>query len=317
MISTLSEFASLVDLQLRFRKPDIAWAIHQAHGNRDQFSRMNGEVVLRDTSIAVNAANARLLTSAGPMIQRMASSNHSQWTALPGGKLQVRHHDFTFELTTFEDVFVFAEIFYNGVYELTNPDPGIVIDIGANIGLSSLFFASKPWVSRVFSFEVFKPTAAVARTNIDLNPQLRDKITLNDYGLGGKNETLSAQYTPEWKANLSREGIPKNFPATVAPWTETITIRDAAECFGDILDSVPSLPVIVKMDCEGAEWDILPRLHDSGRLNRVVHLILEYHHKNPEPIEQMLLTSGFSVIRRMTPSSTYLGLIYATRVARS
>jgi hypothetical protein len=36
---------------------------------------------------------------------------------------------------------------------------------------------------------------------------------------------------------------------------------------------------LLKLDVEGAEWEVLEELRDSGKLRQVARLIIEYHHR--------------------------------------
>jgi hypothetical protein len=48
-------------------------------------------------------------------------------------------------------------------------------------------------------------------------------------------------------------------------------------------------PVFLKLDCEGCEYDIVPRLD----MSKVTHVVMEYHMK-PEPLMEALTRAGFS-----------------------
>ena len=64
-------------------------------------------------------------------------------------------------LTTAEQVNMAQEVFVDGCYDFRLAGTWTVLDIGANIGLASLFFAAQPWVESVLAFEPFAPTADV------------------------------------------------------------------------------------------------------------------------------------------------------------
>jgi len=301
-------------LHCRLLSPQLASQIFASHGSPEHFQRSAGGIQLRDTGLVVDVANARLLGGAAADMRALTSTLGVEWKPNSPGRLEARLRDLSFEISSAEDVFVLMEVFGIGVYALAHPEPAIVIDIGANIGASALFFASKPWVQRVYSFEPLKPTAKIARANIDRNPAVRDKITLFEFGLSSRDETLSVEYSPEWKGKSGPAALPTNLPRTIQSWKENIELKPARKALPEIFDAAAGRAIIVKMDCEGGEWNILPDLADSGLLDRIDHMIFEWHDRTPEPLEKLLVENGFNVIRRTDALGAKIGLIYATNV---
>ena len=70
-----------------------------------------------------------------------------------------------------------------------------VIDIGANIGDSAIYFALKG-AKHVYAFEPYPYSYYIANKNIRLNG-LQDKITLVNQGCGGKKTTIKIDNTYE------------------------------------------------------------------------------------------------------------------------
>ncbi len=302
-------------LQCDLLSPRVAAQIHAADGAPRDFSRAANGVILRDTSLSVTLANAAFFGRAGAEMRALSSGVGAQWKPLDDGKFEARLAGLTFEISSAEDVFVLSEVFGLGVYSLSQPGRAIVIDIGANIGASSLFFASKPWVKQVYSFEPLKPTAQIARANFSRNSAFQGKITLFEYGLGSADETLSVEYSPEWKGKSGPKALPSDLPRTVKSWTESIQLRNVSAILPAILDAAADCAVVVKMDCEGGEWKILPELARSGLLKRIDLLLFEWHDRTPEPLEQILVENGFSAIRRTDVINAQIGLVYAANLS--
>lgn len=90
---------------------------------------------------------------------------------------------------------IFTEKIYNfpkSIYALLfdNHQQYFVLDMGANRGYASLYFAMQKWCKKIFAFELFPQTCKQTRQNFALNPTLESKIMLYEYGLGGK-ETIN------------------------------------------------------------------------------------------------------------------------------
>lgn len=68
---------------------------------------------------------------------------------------------------------IFYEIYYNEEYNINCPTNSIVIDIGLNVGMATLFFANKEFVSKVYAFEPDKNVYEKALYNIGLNEKIK------------------------------------------------------------------------------------------------------------------------------------------------
>jgi FkbM family methyltransferase len=172
-------------------------------------------------------------------------------------------------------------------YGLTD-EKFVVIDVGLNIGLTSLYLVQKKEVTAVYGFEPFRETFQQAEENFKLNPELAKKIQIFNFGLGNKNETKTLHYNPE-KLGMMSSTVDR-FPD--AGKTETIEIRRASEVLQPIIEKHPE-SIMLKMDCEGAERDILPELAVSGILQKIKIVIMEWHAINPEFYIRILRGNGF------------------------
>ncbi|OGQ79015.1 MAG: hypothetical protein A2289_22400 [Deltaproteobacteria bacterium RIFOXYA12_FULL_58_15] len=76
-----------------------------------------------------------------------------------------------------DEIEIFSEIYQSHLYAMPFSAHSIVLDIGANIGLASLYFACHPSVAHVESFEPFALTFAILQETLQSNPELARKIT--------------------------------------------------------------------------------------------------------------------------------------------
>ena len=123
----------------------------------------------------------------------------------------------------------------------------IVFDVGANIGSTALFFASKNPRAQIFSFEPHPDTYQKARTNIQLNAF--DKIHLFKQGLGDVKGSKKLYQVIENNPGMNRI-MPGDY-AYPFTWVEIITLDDFCREHG--LSHIDFL----KIDVEGFEYCVL------------------------------------------------------------
>ncbi|MDR1243309.1 MAG: FkbM family methyltransferase [Deltaproteobacteria bacterium] len=174
-------------------------------------------------------------------------------------------------------------------YGFASASPYIAIDIGQNIGIASLYFAENENINHIYGFEPFAATFFQAQVNFANNPGLSGKITSFNYGLGQENKEIEAHYNKD---------LPGSMSTTRDRFTEgdlqQVAIRDASEVLKPILEKHEE-KVLCKMDCEGAEKEILYSLEASGLLGRIDAIIMEWHFKAPDDLVSLLARNGFTV----------------------
>jgi FkbM family methyltransferase len=208
--------------------------------------------------------------------------------------------------------FHIKEILVNEIYSLICKDDCVVIDIGMNCAAASLFFATKDPVKKIYAFEPFKPTIALAKKNLDLNPDLSKKIRIFEYGLGKKDAILEIPYSAELSYRMSTThaiSIEQNAQ------TETATIKDAAQSLAPIFEENRGERIIIKCDCEGAEFEIFERLDESKLIGNIDVILLEYHFENPDRLIKILAEAGFAVhVQKREKKEPIMGYLYAVKM---
>jgi FkbM family methyltransferase len=134
-------------------------------------------------------------------------------------------------------------LFENFYVEQYNTEiQGNVIDIGASIGDSAIYFALKG-ASHVYAFEPLPAVYKIALQNIKLN-NLEDKITLINAAVGSKEGKVKVPSS----INIEESG---GFSITNQGDVEVPVIS-----FNNIIKMTKD-PYLLKMDCEGCEADII------------------------------------------------------------
>lgn len=186
-----------------------------------------------------------------------------------------------------ETVSLFEEVLRNNGYGLTADElrNKEVIDVGANVGYFSLACAALG-ADKVFSYEPVTATYARLKRNMELTG-LTHKLHLNKCAVLGKpSDPLLIHLQPTHGANSLY--VPGG-------QSEFVKVISLAEC----VEKTFSQNVILKLDCEGAEYDILLD-SDDHVFDRVKVIHMEIHarmhpvHKGREIIADRLTQLGFT-----------------------
>ena len=192
-------------------------------------------------------------------------------------------------------------------YGFASQDEYIVLDIGLNIGIASLYFANNPKVAHVYGFEPFPETFMQAQVNLTNNPALAAKVTPFNFGLGTENKEVAVHYNKDLPGSMST--IHDRFAEGEL---QQVSIKSVSEVLEPIFNRHAE-KVLCKMDCEGAELEILPALEASGLLRRIDALIMEWHYARPTALVDILERNGFTVFYDHVAMNA-LGFVRAVRL---
>lgn len=217
--------------------------------------------------------------------------------------------DTTVYLETYEEFFILNEIFYSNDYNFCTNEEAVVIDIGANIGLAALFFSTKDNVKKIYSYEPVPFTFDQAKFNLDLNKNAI--VELNNFGLGKIDTEETFLFNKNVKGNTgSRTDLSASFIITEVEKVDVI-IKKASPVLEEIINQNEKLKIVLKMDCEGAEYDIFEDLDSSGILSKIDILMIEWHDRGSATLEEILSKYNFNYFSQQLAVNT--GMIYAYR----
>ncbi|MSR67569.1 FkbM family methyltransferase [Candidatus Peribacteria bacterium] len=167
-----------------------------------------------------------------------------------------------------------------------------IVDIGANIGVFTLFAAWKAPQSRIIAVEAEPSNAACAKKNVEQN-NLENRVTVTPKACGKKNGTLELFLSTRNSGGNSMFEYAKGSPKITVPM---ISLQELFQ------EQKIETCDYLKLDCEGAEYDILYALPEST-MSRIRFMAIEYHHfssertHQPEALRAFLEQRGFDVIQ--------------------
>lgn len=164
------------------------------------------------------------------------------------------------------DVFAFEHVFAHECYKLNNTGkaPKYIIDCGANVGYSAVYFAAKNPAALVVAVEpddsnvemILKNTSALKNVRV-----VHSAIWKDDAYLRITNKTASKW---SFKVSETTESDPESFKA--------VGIKQLMEQF-----DIPQIDIL-KIDIEGAEYELLESGYESW-MSKTKTLIIELHER--------------------------------------
>lgn len=224
--------------------------------------------------------------------------------SIDDGSLIFTLNNFRLRITTDEELFIIREIFIDYLYLLNVPEEEyLIIDVGMNVGFASLFFAADSKVKQVHSFEPFKMTYDDALFNLTLNPHLSSKIFTYNVGLGKSDTEVEVTHSLETKGKNSI------YDNVIGSGRQKIKVINAANRIDSIAEQA-LCSVYLKMDCEGAEFDIFDAISERPIHHNIKGVIMEWHQRWPHPIIDVLRKNNFRMHLRGNDS---IGILTALR----
>jgi FkbM family methyltransferase len=156
------------------------------------------------------------------------------------------------------DLHSIREVWFDEAYRLPFEEPsGTLLDLGANIGLTSVWLAKKYPIERVIAVEPDRTNAILARRNLSLNAI---KSEVLEAAIGPHEGTVGFESSPVSNlGRVSEKGLP-------VPMITVDTILEKSAC--------PKL-ALVKIDIEGSEQQLFDG--PTGWLDCTDAIIIEFH----------------------------------------
>lgn len=203
---------------------------------------------------------------------------------------------------TAEIGFIHAEIFRDECYLSGGADlpaDAVVVDVGANVGLFTLFVKRRRPAARVVALEPMPETFRALRANL----AGLDGVCALQQAVGAEPEAGTAfTYYPDLPGNSTRfpeaKALAREHPVAGALLADArelvLPVRTLSAVLSDV--DIPERVDLLKVDVEGAEADVLAGIDDRDwqRVRQVVAEV-QGHHGEPEAVQELLRGKGFDV----------------------
>jgi FkbM family methyltransferase len=173
----------------------------------------------------------------------------------------IHFFDYNTFATLFEELYV-ADVYY---FTSLSAEP-LIVDCGSNIGLSVLYFKRLYPQGRVIAFEPDRATFQMLEQNVRANNLAG--VTLVNKALYDSVGSVPFYVSPDQPGLLVQSTRKENLVSSQITMVET-----------EKLSTYLTEPIdFLKMDIEGAEEQVLTDLKETGKLDLVREIVLEYHH---------------------------------------
>jgi FkbM family methyltransferase len=300
------------------KRPSALWVLSQfpkLDCSVFQAGSDGAKVLIKGSDIDPTLSRHQFLLRGSDLVRRLVTEANASFKSLPDGVL-LDTGEVKLKLQTWEELFIAAEVFAGGIYNLKLGLPFVLIDVGMNVGTTALFFARLPDCQAVYGFEPFPKTVEKARANLALNPAYAPKVQLTPRGLAARSFSTELDYFEEYKGSVGMNGLPNYIttrPESLHKERAQVSFLACSEVIRDIVEKHKQVKIVCKLDCEGAEYEIIESLEKTRVLPRVDYLMIEWHRRGAAALEQSLARQGFSLVS-FSPNTPSHNMLYAWNV---
>jgi len=207
-----------------------------------------------------------------------------------------------FLISHYLDILTIKEIFLERQYEIHGKSIRTIIDIGGNIGTFSIAASRQYPKAKIVTYEPASSTYKLLVDNVGLNKIFNIKVKKEAVG---KKQGESKFYVHP------ASGLSSLYPGRKEMKSERVPVTTLKEIIkANKIDRID----ILKMDCEGSEYDIILNCQPQV-LSKIRSMFVEYHdsltdHHHSELVS-FLLKNNYSVQIQPHPIETDIGIITA------
>lgn len=205
------------------------------------------------------------------------------------------------------DKSVLKEVWIKNIYDkhdIKVEKGDTVIDIGAHVGMFSIYASEISQTGNVYAFEPFIENFQRLEKHKIINN--KKNLFIYNKGVSDKEGIQTLYLSPDNNTG----GHSLHLKTESEKKIDIHTIRLTDFCNNEKIDRIDFL----KMDCEGAEFDILKS--DETILQKVKKIIMECHPYNDNTVENMirlLERNGFKVVRESNSTPSGVEMLYAKK----
>lgn len=170
-------------------------------------------------------------------------------------------YNFAFRKDT-TDQYIINEVLVRGIYNhnyFLPPSP-VVVDIGGHIGLFTIFCKLKYKDAKIMTYEPHRESFDL----LSMNTKPMSGVTIHNKGVSGVKKTaILLGDEPNKTSLIYGDGNGQEI--------DCVSLNDV------FVDNKIEHIDLLKVDCEGSEYEILMGFKGSGNFEKISNIVLEYH----------------------------------------
>lgn len=194
------------------------------------------------------------------------------------------------------------------------PNNAVIIDIGAHIGVFSLFTATKHTRSRVYAFEPAPENFALLNENIKINNLTKRIFSFNIAVTDGKKKSITLNLHP---SNLGMHSVVFDYNLGEKGQRHEVKTISLEKIF---YENKIKICHLLKLDCEGAQYSILASAPRTT-LKNINNIVMEYDdHDDIDKLKGLLEDVGFKTKFYQTlpiPLPNAIKKLYRLKIGRA
>lgn len=183
---------------------------------------------------------------------------------------------------------ILKEIFLNNIYTFTKAtnqklkslqekEGGVILDIGANIGIATAYFKNKYPNIRLIAIEASPINYDKLLRNIEYN-KFDNIITINAF-VSSKTQKIRFYHNAKKPGSSFGKGYKSNDSSDLVEF-DVNTIK-----IDDVINDLKN--IVIKIDVEGAEYEILEGLANSKNISQVLEITTEVSTQNQAQFDSL------------------------------
>jgi FkbM family methyltransferase len=203
----------------------------------------------------------------------------------------------------------YDQVLFDALENELNKKDLVIWDVGAHFGYNSLVFAQiSPTDSKILSFEPNLSNIERFRENLVSNEELAKKISLHNWAISDTDEQAFFYFSDSIDDSVSSGSYLGSVMPPLSP--ETYTAFQSTSLFVRSVDSLIEkeklpAPSIIKIDVEGAEYEVLKGAKTLLTTVKPVMIIEIHHIKAMHEVSALLHELNYTTTILEDPGSSY------------